>query len=90
MILIRDDCTVLAQKWTPKVNYIHDVNKSVGIRLTMSEGEKFLMRLKAKGYSTDRIGQGFVMHLPKPKRETQGTQPGNTSTSQKPQTNTES
>ena len=23
---------------------------------TMSEGEKFLMRLKAKGYSTDRVG----------------------------------
>ena len=40
----------------------------------MSEGEKFLMELKAQGYSTDMIGQGFVMHLPRPKRETQGTQ----------------
>lgn len=56
---------------------------------TMSEGEKFLMELKAKGYSTDRVGQGFVMHLPQPKRETQGTPPENISTNQKQQKNTE-
>lgn len=57
---------------------------------TTPEGGTLLERLKAKGYSTDKIGQGFVMHLPKPKRETQGTQPGNISTSQKQQPNTES
>jgi hypothetical protein len=56
---------------------------------TMSEGEKFLMELKAKGYITDMIGQGFVMHLPRPKRETQGKQAGNTTTNPNQQKNTE-
>jgi hypothetical protein len=56
---------------------------------TMSEGEKLLMRLEAQGYSTDMIGQGFVMHLPRPKRETQVTQAGSTLTNQKQQKNTE-
>jgi hypothetical protein len=56
---------------------------------TMSEGEKLLMRLEAQGYSTDMIGQGFVMHLPRPKRETQNTQAGNTTTNPNQQKNTE-
>jgi len=51
----------------------------------MSEGEKFLMELKAQGYSTER----FVMHLPRPKRETQNTQAGNTTTNPNQQKNTE-
>ncbi len=55
---------------------------------TMSEGEKFLMELEAQGYSTDMIGQGFVMHLPRPKRETQDTQAGNNSANQKQQKKT--
>jgi hypothetical protein len=41
---------------------------------TTPEGGTLLQRLKAKGYNTDKVGQGFVMHLPRPKRETQGTQ----------------
>ncbi len=56
---------------------------------TMSEGEKLSMRLEAQGYSTDMIGQGFVMHLPRPKRETQGKQAGNTTTNPNQQKNTE-
>ena len=46
-------------------------------------------RLEAQGYSTDMIGQGFVMHLPRPKRETQGKQAGNTTTNPNQQKNTE-
>jgi len=63
--------------------------QSEAITSTMSEGEKLLMRLEAQGYSTDMIGQGFVMHLPRPKRETQGKQAGNTTTNPNQQKNTE-
>lgn len=39
-ILKIDECTSLSKKWTPKLNYIHNVNKSVGLRITMPEGDK--------------------------------------------------
>ena len=44
-------------------------NQSATNTLTISEGEKFWEELQKKGYSTDRIGQGFVIHLPQPKRD---------------------
>jgi hypothetical protein len=34
----------------------------------LSAGELFLIELKAKGYKEDRVGQGFVMHIPHPSR----------------------
>ena len=36
---------------------------------TMSAGEKFWERLKNLPYSTDKIGQGFVIHIPQPHRD---------------------
>ena len=36
---------------------------------TTPERKTLSQRIKEMGYSTDRIGQGFVMHLPQPKRE---------------------
>lgn len=34
----------------------------------LSAGELFWIELKAKGYNEDRVGQGFVMHIPHPSR----------------------
>jgi hypothetical protein len=34
----------------------------------MSEEKTLSQRLKRKGYSTDKIGQGFVIHIPQPQR----------------------
>jgi len=45
--------------------------------LTTAKEETLSQRLKNLPYSTDRIGKGFVMHLPQPKRETKDTQRGN-------------
>ena len=36
---------------------------------TMSEEKTLTQRLKKKGYSTDKIGQGFVIHIPQPQRD---------------------
>ncbi len=36
---------------------------------TMSAGEKLSERLKNLPYSTDKIGQGFVIHIPQPQRD---------------------
>jgi hypothetical protein len=46
-----------------KKNELHTKQKS-----TMSEGEKFWERLKKLPYSTDKIGQGFVIHISNPKK----------------------
>ena len=56
---------------------------------TMQREGTLSQRLEAQGYITDMIGQGFVMHLPRPKRETQNTQAGNTTTNPNQQKNTE-
>ncbi len=36
---------------------------------TISAGEKFSEELKNLPYSTDKIGQGFVIHIPQPQRD---------------------
>ena len=36
---------------------------------TMSEEKTLSQRLKKKGYSTDKIGQGFVIHISNPIRD---------------------
>lgn len=36
---------------------------------TMLEEKTLSQRLKRKGYSTDKIGQGFVIHIPQPQRD---------------------
>jgi len=36
---------------------------------TMSAGEKFWEELQNVPYSTDKIGQGFVIHIPNPIRD---------------------
>ena len=37
--------------------------------LTTKKAETLSQKLKNLPYSTDRIGQGFVIHLPQPKRD---------------------
>jgi hypothetical protein len=36
---------------------------------TISEEKTLSQRLKEKGYSTEKIGQGFVIHIPQPQRD---------------------
>jgi len=52
-----------------KVNIEKKNDQSEANTSTMSEGEKFWEELQNLPYSTDRVGQGFVIHLPQPKRD---------------------
>ena len=44
-------------------------NQSAMNKLTTKKAETLSQRLKNLPYSTDRIGQGFVIHFPQPKRD---------------------
>jgi hypothetical protein len=52
------------KKKIEKKNEQSEVNNS-----RQSAGEKLWEELKNLPYSTDRIGQGFVIHIPQPQRD---------------------
>jgi hypothetical protein len=57
-----------ANKKTRKENIEMKNEFPTNQKSTMSEEKTLSQRLKKKGYSTDKIGQGFVIHIPQPQR----------------------
>jgi len=52
-----------------KVNIEKKNNQSEAKTLTTIKSETLSQKLKNLPYSTDRVGQGFVIHLSQPKRD---------------------
>ena len=52
-----------------KVNIEKKNDQSEAKTLTTIKSETLSQTLKNLPYSTDRVGQGFVIHLPQPKRD---------------------